>query len=85
MKSENNKSGIFIFDGQHKAAAQNYVRRTFFACKGFVDADADVLITTNFNAGTTLKQVAFDKSVQRHLGSTLYQDKLQRYRTGNVT
>ena len=35
--------------------------------------------TTKTNAGTTLKQVAFDKSVQRHLGSTLYQDRVQRF------
>jgi len=46
----------------------------------FVDPDADVLITTNTNAGTTLKQVAFDKSVQRHLGNTLYKDRLSRFR-----
>ncbi|MDP1136640.1 hypothetical protein Q6325_28725, partial [Klebsiella pneumoniae] len=26
------------------------------------------------------KQVAFDKSVQRHLGSTLYRDLIARYR-----
>jgi hypothetical protein len=41
----------------------------------FIDPDPDTLITTNTNAGTTLKQVAFDKSVQRHLGSTLYHDR----------
>ncbi|MHA3060049.1 HNH endonuclease [Acinetobacter sp. ANC 4636] len=80
MQSQNNKSGIFIFDGQHKAAAQIMLGVRSLPVRVFVDVDADVLITTNFNAGTTLKQVAFDKSVQRHLGSTLYQDKLQRYR-----
>lgn len=46
----------------------------------FIDPDPDTLITTNTNAGTTLKQVAFDKSVQRHLGGTLYVDRLQRFR-----
>jgi hypothetical protein len=46
----------------------------------FIDPDPDTLITTNTNAGTTLKQVAFDKSVQRHLGSTLYQDRIERFR-----
>ena len=45
----------------------------------FIDPNADTLFTTNTNAGTTLKQVAFDKSVQRHLGSALYQDRVQRY------
>lgn len=80
MQTQNNKSGIFIFDGQHKAAAQIMLGVRSLPVRVFIDVDADVLITTNFNAGTTLKQVAFDKSVQRHLGSTLYQDKLQRYR-----
>lgn len=39
----------------------------------------DILLTTNTNAGTTLKQVAFDKSIQRHLGSSLYIDRVERY------
>jgi hypothetical protein len=39
-----------------------------------------VLLTTNTNAGTTLRQIAFDKSVQRHLGSALFQDRIDRYR-----
>jgi hypothetical protein len=38
------------------------------------------LLTTNTNAGTTLRQVAFDKSVQRHLGSALYLDRIERYK-----
>jgi len=45
----------------------------------FIDPDPDTLITTNTNAGTTLKQVAFDKSVQRHLGRSLYHDRIARY------
>ncbi|HKG88921.1 MAG TPA: hypothetical protein VKA95_11385 [Nitrososphaeraceae archaeon] len=36
-------------------------------------------MTTNTNAGTTLRQVAFDKSVRRHLGSSLYLDRIERY------
>ncbi len=46
----------------------------------FIDPNPDTLITANTNAGTTLKQVAFDKSVQRHLGSTLFWDRVERYR-----
>jgi hypothetical protein len=37
----------------------------------FIDPDPDPLITTNTNAGTTLKQVTLDKSIPRHLGSAL--------------
>jgi hypothetical protein len=45
----------------------------------FINPDIDILLTTNTNAGTTLHQVAFDKSVQRHLGSALYIDRIQRF------
>ncbi len=45
----------------------------------FINPDIDVLLTTNTNAGTTLRQVAFDKSIQRHLGSALFDDRLERY------
>ena len=80
MRSEGGKSAIFVFDGQHKAAAQIMLGAAAMPVRVFIDPDPDTLITTNTNAGTTLKQVAFDKSVQRHLGSTLYQDRLERYR-----
>jgi hypothetical protein len=80
MKSEGGKSPIRVFDGQHKAAAQIMLGVRALPVRVFIDPDPDTLITTNTNAGTTLKQVAFDKSVQRHLGSSLYQDRIQRYR-----
>jgi len=46
----------------------------------FVDPDPDLLLTTNTNAGTALRQVAFDKSVQRRLGKSSFNDRLERYR-----
>jgi hypothetical protein len=79
MKSEGGKSAVHVFDGQHKAAAQIMLGARALPVRVFIDPDPDTLITTNTNAGTTLKQVAFDKSVQRHLGSSLYQDRIQRF------
>lgn len=79
MKSDSGRSAVHVFDGQHKAAAQMMLGVRRLPVRVFIDPDADTLITTNTNAGTTLKQVAFDKSVQRHLGSTLYQDRVQRF------
>ena len=79
MKSEGGKSAVHVFDGQHKAAAQIMLGARALPVRIFIDPDPDTLITTNTNAGTTLKQVAFDKSVQRHLGSSLYQDRIQRF------
>lgn len=81
INSENGKSAVHVFDGQHKAAAQIMLGVKHLPVRVFINPEPDTLITTNTNAGTTLKQVAFDKSVQRHLGSTLYQDRIERYRT----
>ena len=80
MTSKGGKSAVHVFDGQHKAAAQIMLGAKVMPVRVFIDPDPDTLITTNTNAGTTLKQVAFDKSVQRHLGSTLYQDRIERFR-----
>ena len=50
----------------------------------FVDPNFDILLTTNTNAGTTLRQVAFDKAVQRRLGSQMLRDRVERYRKEKV-
>lgn len=79
IRTATGSSRVHVFDGQHKAAAQIMLGVKRLPVRIFLDPDADVLITANTNAGTTLKQVAFDKSVQRHLGSALYRDRLRRY------
>jgi hypothetical protein len=83
IKSEDGSCAIYVFDGQHKAAAQIMLGVRSLPVRVFIDPDPDTLITTNTNAGTTLKQVAFDKSIQRHLGSALYQDRIQRFQKEN--
>lgn len=70
---------IKIFDGQHKAAAQILLGVRKIPIRVFVNPDKDKITLTNFHAGTTLRQVAFDKSVQRHLGNTLYYQRIKRY------
>ncbi len=77
--TDKNPVKIKIFDGQHKAAAQVLLGTTFLPLRVFIDPDLDILLTTNTNAGTSLRQVAFDKSVQRHLGSELYAERVARY------
>jgi hypothetical protein len=74
------KGRIRIFDGQHKAAAQVLLGIREVPVRVFINPNVDTLLTTNTNAGTTLRQVAFDKSVQRHLGSALYIDRVERYK-----
>lgn len=72
-------SEIKLFDGQHKAAAQILLGVRKIPVRVFVNPDKDKITLTNFHAGTTLRQVAFDKSVQRHLGNTLYSQRIKRY------
>jgi len=78
--SKEGTSEVKIFDGQHKAAAQVLLGTRELPVRVFIDPDIDTLLTTNTNAGTTLRQVAFDKSVQRHLGSQLYIDRVNKYK-----
>lgn len=71
---------IKIFDGQHKACAQILLGIRNIPVRVFLNPNEDLLITTNTNAGTTLRQVAFDKSVQRHLGNSLFVERVERYK-----
>lgn len=72
---------IKIFDGQHKTAAQLLLGQTKILMRLFIDPDVQRLITTNTNAGSRLKQVAFDKSIMHQLSNTLYGERIQRYQT----
>ena len=78
--SEDDQPKVCVFDGQHKAAAQVLLGARTLPVRVFIDPDTDVLLTANTNAGTTLRQVAFDKSVQRNLGSSLLSNRIDRYR-----
>lgn len=80
LSQDNEASKIHVFDGQHKAAAQVLLGIKELPVRVFLDPDLDVLLTANTNAGTKLRQVAFDKSVQRNLGSVLLADRMDRYR-----
>lgn len=78
---ENDGSGkLRVFDGQHKAAAQILLGVRELPVRVFVDPDTNVLLQANTNAGGKLRQVAFDSAVMRHLGSTLYVERVNQYR-----
>lgn len=77
--SEADGPRVRLFDGQHKAAAQILLDQTWIPVRVFVDPDTDVLITANTNAGTNLRQVAFDKSTQRFLGASILGDRIETF------
>lgn len=80
IKDGDVKGKVRVFDGQHKATAQVLLGVRAVPLRIFLNPNLDILLTANTNAGTTLRQIAFDKSVQRHLGSALFLDRIQRYR-----
>lgn len=79
IENVNGVKRILVFDGQHKAAAQILLGTRRLPVRVFVDPDIDLLLTANTNAGDTLRQVAFDMSVKRRLGHSLYLDRIQRF------
>lgn len=70
---------VKVFDGQHKAAAQILLGTKELPVRVFIQPDTNVLLQTNTNAGDKLRQVAFDAAVLRHLGSTLYAERIHQY------
>lgn len=78
--SEAGGAKVRVFDGQHKAAAQVLLGVRTLPVRIFVDPDEDLLLTANTHAGTTLRQVAFDKATQRHLGASILRDRIDRFR-----
>jgi hypothetical protein len=70
---------VKVFDGQHKAAAQILLNVESLPVRVFIEPDLKILLQTNTNAGDKLRQVAFDSAVLRHLGSTLYAERVRQY------
>ncbi len=70
---------VNVFDGQHKAVAQILLGAKTLPVRIFIRPDLKILLEANTNAGDKLRQVAFDSAVKRHLGSTLYAERVEEY------
>ena len=70
---------IKIFDGQHKAVAQIMLGVKNLVIRLFINPNVDRLTETNQNAGSKLRQIAFDKAIIRQLHDTLYTERLKKY------
>jgi len=75
---------IIIFDGQHKAVAQILLNNKKLLLRLFLSPNVDRLTETNTNAGSILRQIAFDKSIMRQLNNTLYYERIKRYQIEHV-
>ncbi len=74
-----NENKLKIFDGQHKAVAQLLLGVRKLMLRVFLNPDIDRLIETNTNAGSSLRQIAFDKSIMRQLNNVLYSERVKKY------
>ncbi len=77
---ENGALKAQVFDGQHKTVAQMLLGAHEFPLRVFLNPDLNLLLEANTNAGTTLRQIAFDQATQRFLGSQLYWEKIDEFR-----
>lgn len=68
-----------VFDGQHKAVAQILLNTKKLVVRIFLNPNIDRLTETNTNAGSNLRQIAFDKSIMRQLNNTLYFERVKKY------
>lgn len=75
---------IKVFDGQHKAAAQILLGVRTICIRLFIDPDVNKLMETNANAGSKLRQIAFDKAVMRQLNNTLYLERVKKYQADHL-
>jgi hypothetical protein len=77
---KNGKIKAQMFDGQHKAVSQILLGNRNILIRLFLNPDIKVLLEANTHAGTSLRQIAFDKATQRFLGSQIFWEKVDEYR-----
>lgn len=70
---------ILLFDGQHKAAAQLYVRSPRLFVRVFVNADRSKIKRTNFRAHTLLAQIHFPQLISDKVGHDLFALEFEPY------
>lgn len=75
----NDDKKVYIFDGQHKSAAQIALGADKLFMRLFIDYDTKELLITNQRAGKELKQIEFDKNILIQLNSRIYQDMVEKY------
>lgn len=73
------KGKIFIFDGQHKAAAQLFLGNRMLYLRVFLNTDIKLLKTTNFGAHTKLAQIRFPMAIQDKVGHDIFRPALEEY------
>jgi hypothetical protein len=71
-KISDGKAKIMAFDGQHKAAAQLYLRSKELFLRVFVNVEKIKIKKTNLRAHTIVAQIHFPKLIEDKVGHDLY-------------
>jgi len=76
------KDKIYLFDGQHKAAAQIWAGRGQIECKVYIDPPVRILKETNLIAHDKLRQMPFFTSVLLRKWASIFSEEWQDYMDG---
>jgi hypothetical protein len=72
-------NNIFLFDGQHKAAAQIWAGREEVECKVYINPDIKILKETNLAAHDRLRQMPFFASVLINKWASIFNEEWKDY------
>ena len=73
------KAKIMAFDGQHKAAAQLYLRSKALFLRVFVNVEKAKIKRTNLRAHTVVAQIHFPKLIEDKVGHDLFWVEFQAF------
>lgn len=74
VQGREGRGQILLFDGQHKAAAQLYVRSPRLFLRTFVNCDKNLLKEANFRAHTKLAQIHFPQLTSDKVGHDIFSE-----------
>ncbi|MDR1902654.1 MAG: HNH endonuclease [Treponema sp.] len=79
MEKSNDKYKIMAFDGQHKAAAQLYLRSKYLFLRVFINVEKAKIKKTNLRAHTVVAQIHFPKLIEDKVGHDLFSIEFEPY------
>jgi hypothetical protein len=82
-KVEGNYYTIMAFDGQHKAAAQLYLRSKYLFLRVFINIEKAKIKKTNLRAHTVVAQIHFPKLIEDKVGHDLFSIEFEPFIDAN--
>jgi hypothetical protein len=83
LEKKNGSYSIMAFDGQHKAAAQLYLRSKMLFLRVFLDIEKAKIKKTNLRAHTVVAQIHFPKLIEDKVGHDLFSIEFEPFLDSN--